>query len=45
MRNILKKLQENRRIRKVRKQAAPYLGHRTFSDSLEREFIRAYFRW
>ena len=45
MRNKLKNRQEKRRMRKVRRQAEPYIGYKTFSDSLEREFIRAYFRW
>jgi len=41
MKNFRKKIKERRQ----RNDAIKYSGYRTMSDSLEREFIRAYFRW
>jgi hypothetical protein len=40
MRDKIKKIQEKRRMRKVRRQAEPYLGYTTWSDSLERDIFR-----
>ena len=40
MREKLRKLQEKRRLRKVRQQAAPYLGYTVWSDALERDIFR-----
>ena len=40
MRERIKKLKEKRKMRKVMNQAAPYLGYKTWSDSLERDIFR-----
>ena len=40
MRQRIKKLREKRKMRKVMNQAAPYLGYKTWSDSLERDIFR-----
>ena len=40
MRDKIKKIQEKRRMKKVRRQAEPYLGYKTWSDSLERDIFR-----